>query len=366
MRIGIDASRATVARRTGTESYSLNLIRGLLDCGSAHDFILYFRDAPRPGLFSGGTHRVIPFPRLWTHVRLSLELLAAPRPDALFVPAHVLPLVHPLPAVVTVHDLGYRYFPETHPLSQRLYLDWATRFSARSAARVIADSLATKNDLVRFYPVPPAKIVVVYPGRDESLRRVDPAAVRAKYDLPGGYLLHLGTLQPRKNLMRLIEAFDVVAAQSPAHRASNLQLLLVGKPGWLSAPIRASARQRSERIRLLDYVPDEDLAGLYSGAAAFVFPSLYEGFGFPVLEAMACGAPVICSNTSSLPEIAGDAALLVDPSNTTALAAAITRLLSDPELRAALVAKGYERVKNFSWAKAARETLEVLEAVGRA
>jgi len=361
MRIGIDASRAAVARRTGTESYSLNLIRGLLDCGPAHDFILYFRDAPRPGLFSGGTHRVIPFPRLWTHARLSLELLTAPRPDVLFVPAHVLPLVHPLPAVVTVHDLGYRYFPETHPLSQRLYLDWATRFSARSAARVIADSLATQNDLVRFYSIPPEKVAVVYPGRDESLRRVDPAAVRAKYNLPGGYLLHVGTLQPRKNLLRLIEAYGALRftfyAEPPA-------LVLAGRPGWLSSPILAQAKKFPD-IRLLDYVPDEDLAGLYSGAAAFVFPSLYEGFGFPVLEAMACGAPVICSNTSSLPEIAGDAALLVDPADTAALAAAITRLLSDAELRAALVAKGYEQVKNFSWAKAARATLEVLEAVKR-
>ena len=381
MHIGIDASRATVARRTGAESYALHLIRGLLDCGAgAHDFILYFRDPPRPGLFPGGTHRVISFPRLWTHARLSFELLTTPRPDVLFVPAHVLPAIHPLPSVVTVHDLGYRYFPGAHPLAQRLYLDWSTRFSAHAATRVIADSCATQRDLIRFYGVPAEKIAVVYPGRDESLRRVDPAPARAKYDLPENYLLHVGTLQPRKNLLRLIEAFQAIrdtASYAMRHTQyaspmTNLQLLLVGKPGWLSESILAKARSLAPAVRLLDYVPDEDLAGLYSGARAFVFPSLYEGFGFPVLEAMACGAPVVCADTSSLPEIVGDpsagsgqaAALLVDPGDTRALASAITRVLSDPGLRAALVARGYAQAQKFSWARAARETLAVLEDVG--
>src|SRR6185436_10590611 len=154
MRIGIDASRATVPRRTGTESYARRLIQALLDRGSGYDLILYFRDLPAPGLFPRGIRRVIPFPRLWTHVRLSLELLTQPRPDVLFIPAHVLPLIHPLPSVVTVHDLGYRHFPEAHPLAQRLYLDWSTRFSARAATHLIADSEATKRDLIRFYNTP--------------------------------------------------------------------------------------------------------------------------------------------------------------------------------------------------------------------
>lgn len=372
MRIGIDASRATVARRTGTESYALNLIRGMLDRDSAHDFILYFRDSPAPDLFSTGIRRVIPFPRLWSHLRLSLELLRRPRPDVLFIPAHVLPIIHPLPSVVTVHDLGYLHFPGAHPFAQRQYLDWSTRFSARAATHVIADSLATKSDLIRFYGIPAEKITVVYPGRDESLHRVDPAPVRAKYGLPNEYLLHVGTIQPRKNLIRLIEAFQNAmhrrGRQPPTSEGRGRQpptptMVLAGKAGWLSAPILAAAR--SAGVRLLDFVPDEDLAGLYSGARAFVFPSLYEGFGFPILEAMACGAPVICSNTSSLLELAGAAALLVDPTNVEALASAINRVLSDPDLRAALVEKGYAQVKRFSWAKAAGETLGVLESVAR-
>ena len=361
MRIGIDASRATVPRRTGTESYARRLIQALLDCGSGHDLILYFRDSPAPELFAarGGVRRVIPFPRLWTHVRLSLELLTPPRPDVLFIPAHVLPLIHPLPSVVTVHDLGYRHFPEAHPLMQRLYLDWSTRFSARAATHVIADSEATKSDLMRFYNIPAEKITVIYPGRDESLQPVDPAPVRAKYNLPEEYILHVGTLQPRKNLLRLIEAFIL----HPSREA--FILVLAGRPGWLSAPILAKVREHAPLVRLLDYVPDEDLAGLYSGARVFVFPSLYEGFGFPLLEAMACGTPVICSNTSSLPELAGDAALLVNPTDTDALASTINRVLSEPNLRAMLVEKGFEQVKKFSWEKAARETMGVLEKAGK-
>lgn len=350
MHLGIDASRATAARRTGTEHYSLRLTQALLEQRGAHSATLYFRERPAPGLLADGQHRVIPFPRLWTHLRLSWELLTRP-PDALFVPAHVIPAVCPVPAVVTVHDLGYRYFPDAHPLTQRLYLDLSTRYSARTAKHILADSAATKNDLTKFYGTPPKKISVVYPGRDETLTRVDPTAVRAKYNLPEKYLLHVGTLQPRKNLLRLMEA----ATRHPS------PLVLAGRAGWLSEPILAAAR--AANVRVLEFVPDEDLAGLYSGAEAFVFPSLYEGFGFPVLEAMACGTPVICSDTSSLPEVAGDAALRVNPLDTAALAAAIEGITTDTELRTTLIAKGYEQIKQFSWAKAAKEVWKVLESV---
>jgi glycosyltransferase involved in cell wall biosynthesis len=358
MHLGLDASRTTVVRRTGVESYALHLTRALLKQAGTHQVTLYFRDAPARGLFASGKARdvrVMPFPRLWTHLRLSAELVSRP-PDVLFVPAHVVPAVCPVPAVVTVHDLGYRHFPDAHPFAQRLYLDWSTRFSARAAAHVIADSAATQRDLIRFYRAPAEKITVVYPGRDESLRRVDAAPVRAKYHLPETYLLHVGTLQPRKNLLRLITAAN--------HHSSIATLVLVGRAGWLSEPILAEAR-RMAHVRLLEYVPDADLAGLYSGAAAFVFPSLHEGFGFPVLEAMACGTPVICSNTSSLPEVAGDAAVLVDPLDVAALTDAITRVIADADLRAALIAKGYEQVKVFSWERAAQVTWRVLEKVAR-
>lgn len=359
MHIGIDASRTTLARRTGTERYALALIRALAAAAGGHTLTLYFRDAPAPGLFPSAAHlrqRVIPFPRLWTHVRLAAELAAgAPRPDALFVPAHVVPAVCVVPAVVTVHDLGYRFFPAAHPWAQRQYLELSTRYSAWAAAHILADSEATRRDLTRLYGVPAHKIKVVYPGRDETFQRADPAAVRARYALPETYILHVGTLQPRKNLLRLMEAVDTLPA--------SVSLVLAGRPGWLAEPILAAARARAPRVRVLEYVPEADLAGLYSGAAVYAFPSLYEGFGFPVLEALACGVPVVCSATSSLPEVAGEAGLRVDPLDPGAWARALGRVLSDAVLRAELIGRGPAQLRRFSWERAARETWAVLEAL---
>jgi glycosyltransferase involved in cell wall biosynthesis len=355
---------------TGTEHYARRLIEELLAQGTGHSFRLYFREAPpdsHPLAASPGAakspvieRRVIPFPRLWTHVRLGWELLRRrPRPDVLFVPAHVLPLIHPLPSVVTVHDLGYRRYPETHPPNQRRYLDWSTRFAARNATHLLADSEATRRDLMEFYGAEAEKVTVVYPGGPEGLGRVDPAPVRARYGLPDEYVLHVGTLQPRKNLIRLMEAVAAVRARRP-----ELGLVLAGRPGWLAEPILKLARVQAEWVRLLDYVPATDLAALYSGARVFAFPSLYEGFGFPILEAMACGAPVVCAATASLPELAGEAALQVDPLDVTALASAIERVLGDGALRAELAARGPAQARRFTWERTARNTLRVLAGAG--
>ena len=368
MLIGIDASRSTAGLRTGTESYSLNMIREMVAIGHDHAFRLYFNQAPREGLVPGEAEmRVIPFPRLWTHVRLSWEMIRQ-SPDLLFVPSHVLPVVHPERSVVTVHDLGFLHHPETHTRFQNIYLRWSTRHNARGATRVLADSQATRRDLMRYYGISADKIVVVYPGRDQHLAPVtDPdvlAATRHRYGISERYLFYVGTLQPRKNLVRLVRAFaGSLAAEYPA-----LQLVLAGKVGWLSAGILEEVRKAglADRLLLTGYVPGSDLPALMSGAVAFVFPSLYEGFGMPVLEAMACGTPVVCSNVSSLPEVAGEAALLVDPLDTGALAEALIRIVDDAELRSELVARGLEHVRSFSWRRCAQETLQVLEEVGRA
>ncbi|HVO43393.1 MAG TPA: glycosyltransferase family 1 protein [Aggregatilineales bacterium] len=361
MRIAIDASRTTVARRTGTENYALQLIRALLKANAGranHAITLYFRDQPPTGLFEESaavTERVIPIPRLWTHVGFAAALWAD-RPDVTFVPAHTLPYLFPGRGVVTIHDLGYRFFPTAHPPSELRYLDATTRYSARRAARILADSRATQRDLTEQYGVDPAKIRVVYPGV-EGLQRADQAhiaAVRRKYGIPGDYLLFLGTLQPRKNLGRLIDAFL-------SCNLTGFSLVLAGKRGWLfEEAIPALRLDQRSRVIIPGYVADDDIAALYSGATAFTFPSLYEGFGFPVLEAMRCGTPVLCSTTSSLPELAGDAALLVDPLDQDAIAAGIARLVSHPALRADLVTRGYQQTQRFTWARAAQETLEAL------
>ncbi|HLF26208.1 MAG TPA: glycosyltransferase family 1 protein [Anaerolineae bacterium] len=363
MLIGIDASRAVTPEATGTEVYSQRLLRALIDLAPEQRFRLYFNHPPATAAAPADNVelRAIPFPRLWTHIRLSFEVTRYP-PDVLFVPAHVLPILHPRRSLVTIHDLGYLHFPDTHPTLQRWHLAVSTRWNAHSAARVIADSHATKDDLIRRYHTPADKIVVAYPGLDSNLRRVEDAqrihSVKAQYGIEGEYLLYLGTLQPRKNLSRLIEAFG----RSHAH---DRQLVIAGKKGWLYAGLFAQVEQLglADRVIFPGYVAEADKAALISGALALVFPSLYEGFGFPVIEALACGTPVICSQTSSLPEIAGDAALLVDPLDIGAIGAAIDRISTDAGLRGQLIGRGYVQASKFTWLTCARTVLDALNAV---
>lgn len=369
--VAIDASRTTRAQRTGTENYALQLIRALLAAEAGPDspaYTLYFRDIPPDTLFAAAptVHTAVrPFPRLWTHLRFAAAIFRQ-RPDVVFVPAHTLPAVFPGRAVVTIHDLGYKVFPQAHTRTSRLYLDLSTRYSAKRATLVIADSNATRADLARFYGTDPAKIRVIYPGVTPLKRPTDVeiAQVRARYGLPERYLLFLGTIQPRKNIARLIEAFQAwqaTSSGSDSDPTSNVALVLAGRMGWLSEALRTD----SPGILLTGYIADDDVAALYSGALALVFPSLYEGFGFPVIEAMSVGTPVLTSTTSSLPEVAGAAALLVDPLDTAAIAAAIGRLVSDSALRAELAGRGPAQAARFTWNEAARQTLAVLREAAR-
>lgn len=298
----------------------------------------------------------MPFPRLWTHLRLSWEMVRRP-PDLLFVPAHVVPLMHPC-SVVTVHDLGYIYYPQAHRALDRLYLDFSTRFNASVASQIIADSEATKKDLVREYRVAEERISVVYPGcnLEPVIGETGRARVRERYHLPDRYILHLGTLHPRKNILRLLEAFQSLARDFP-----DLHLVLAGKRGWLYAEILYRAEGLGGRVHFPGYIAPEDLPLLLRGARLFILPSLYEGFGFPILEAMAAGTPVVCSNASALPEVAGDAALLFDPHDVEAMRETIRRVLEDEALGAELVERGLERAKVFSWERCAGEILRVLE-----
>ncbi len=369
MLIGIDASRAVVAEATGTEVYSQELIRALLRLGEEANFRLYFNCPPSPGLFPDGANWeavVRSWPRLWTHLRLGWEVVRHP-PDVLFIPSHVLPVLHPARSVVTVHDLGYLYHPWAHPLASRLYLDYATRYGAHSASHLITLSQNTRQDLAERYGVPPGKVTVVYPGCGVQFRPVEDAgriaSVKAKYAIEGDYLLYVGRIQPRKNLARLLTAFWLFGER----KGRGPVLVLAGTKGWLAGEILGRLRELDleDGVHLTGYVPKEDLPPLYGGALAFLFPSLYEGFGFPLVEAMACGVPVMASDASSLPEVAGGAALLVDPLDVEAMAAGIERVLEDEELRGELVAKGLARAEEFSWEKCARETLAVLARVAQ-
>jgi len=364
MIVGIDASRAVTTRPTGTETYSRCLIREMLRLSPPYVFRLYTRFRPPEATFPGAETRVIPFPRMWTHLRLSWEMLRVP-PDVLFVPAHVLPLIRPRLSLVTVHDLGFLRFPQAHPVCQRLYLLLSTRWNVRVASHVIADSVATKQDITRYYRVDPDKVSVVYPGVDETLSPVQNQAsidqVKRRYGINGRYLLYLGTLQPRKNLSRLVKAFAEILPDVD----QDMKLVLAGKPGWLTGDLfeQIDRLELEQRVVLPGYIANQDKAAILSGAQAFVFPSLYEGFGLPVLEAQACGCPVITSTTSSLTEVAGSSALLVDPSSREALASAMRRLVVDPELRVQLAKAGYENVRRFSWVSAARQVLGIIDSL---
>lgn len=355
--LAIDASRMSASERTGTEWYSYEIVRALAALEDRPDFTLYTRPGHEVPTLPRTTVKTLRPSRLWTHAGLSRAMLTE-RPPALFVPSHVIPLIHPPASVVTIHDLGYLREPAAHPRRQRLMLDRTTRWNARTARRIIAISNQTRDDLEASYGVDPQKIRVVHhgvdhdrfsPGRSEST-----AEVLARYDITQPYLLFVSTVQPRKNVVRLVEAFESLDNDA-------LQLVIAGKSGWLSESIerRISESPLAPNIRRVGHVPDDDLPALYSASTAYVFPSLFEGFGMTVLEAMAAGTPVVTSNTSSLSEVAGNAAILVDPYSVAAIASGI-REACDSENNRALRQRGLERASEFTWERAAQQTMDVI------
>lgn len=369
MLIGIDASRALRSQRTGTENYSLYLIQALAALDGSHHFILYADQEPRRGLVEGAnvSWRVLPGKRLWTHRCLAREVTWHP-PDVLFVPAHVLPWVRRCPAVATVHDLGYLHHAQAHRPLDRAYLKLGTAWNCKSAQRVLADSYATRSDILAEGLCGPDKIVVAYPAGTPGMAPVtDPARlrdVRERYGTGELYWLYVGTLQPRKNLETLIGAF---AALAQGALPREMRLVLAGRPGWYYDRVQAAvaASGFADRIVFPGFVNPEDLAALLSGAFGFILPSWYEGFGLPVHEAMACGTPVICSRVSSLPEVAGDAALLFDPGNQSELEDAMRRLWLYPSLRQDLAARGIVQAGRFTWQACAQTVMATLEAAAR-
>jgi glycosyltransferase involved in cell wall biosynthesis len=374
MTIGFDASRAQSDEPAGPENYTYNLLKNILRLGGGNFYHLYLRSPsssfqlPFEPQASNFELRTIDLPKFWTQVGLSLECLRRP-PDVLFIPAHTIPIIRrpSLKTVVTIHDVGLQPFLEQYQRWWwRLYGGRISNYAARNATHLIAVSRSTKRDLVEKLGVASEKISVVYEGVDHRKFRVQSSKfkieeTKGRYGIAGEYFLFVGTIQPRKNLVRLIEAFSKAAAK-------DFTLVLVGKKGWLADEIYAAPRRFAveDRVKFLGYVPTDDVATLLSGAEAFLFPSLYEGFGLVVLEALACGCPVLTSNISSLPEVVGEAGVLVDPHSVKDIALGITELLGlSKEARNGLVQRGIEQAQKFSWEKAARETLKVLYDVAR-
>ena len=306
--------------------------------------------------------------RLWHRLRLPVPIeLALGRLDLYHSPDFTLPPTLPgTPTILTVHDLSFARDPESASPALKRFLDAAVPRSVRRATGILADSEATRQDLLALYGTPPEKVAVLYSGVDSRFQPVRDAAaladLRAKCGLgQGPFVLSVGTVQPRKNYARLIQAFARLAADR-----ADLRLVIVGGSGWMAERIHGEAARLGLQGRVLfpGFVADDDLPALYSAAAAFAYPSLYEGFGLPLLEAMACGAPSLTSTASCLPEVAGDAALLVNPHDVDDIASALLRLLDDAPLRQALVERGRAHAAEFTWERAAEQLLSEYAGLG--
>jgi glycosyltransferase involved in cell wall biosynthesis len=278
--------------------------------------------------------------------------------------AFVTPLISPCPTVVTIFDLSFIRFPDAFRRANRAYLRLFTSLSARRAWRVIAISEHTRRDVVQLLDVPAERVEVVYCGVGQAFKpcpTADVQALRRRRNLPERFILFVGTLEPRKNVRRLIEAYAQI-------RDLGVGLVIAGGKGWLYEDIFASVERMglSNEVFFAGYVPTEELPLWYNAADLFVFPSLYEGFGLPPLEAMACGTPVISSNAASLPEVIGEAGLMVAPQDVEGLSAAMRQVLTDQHLRAQLRERGLQQARKFSWKKTAQQTVEVYRQVLRA
>jgi glycosyltransferase involved in cell wall biosynthesis len=305
--------------------------------------------------------------------RIAWEQLQAPitlrreRIDVLHGMAFVAPLLSPCPTVVTVLDLSFLRFPAAFTTFKRFYLRTMTRLTVSRAARVIAISESTRRDVIDLLDVPAERVERIYCGVDTRLRPLpasEVAAFRREKGLPERFVLFLGTIEPRKNVLALIEAFAELMAAEP-HAMAGLHLIMAGGRGWLAEPIYARVEELGlqDRAHFVGYVPEEEKALWYNAATCFCYPSLYEGFGLPPLEAMACGVPVVTSDASSLPEVVGEAGLTVDPLDRAALCDALRRVLFDRGLRDDLAAQGQIQAGRFSWLEAARQTARVYRRV---
>jgi glycosyltransferase involved in cell wall biosynthesis len=373
MTIGIDASRAFVKTKTGIEEYSYQVIKHLRDFLKNEQVILYLD--PRVNRkeyidFELPAHWKIKFlraPKFWTQVRLSAEMLFRP-PAALFIPAHTVPIIHPKNTIVTIHGLEYEFCPNAYSWFERWYMRWSIRKSCRWAKRIIAVSENTKKDLMRLYKVPEGKISVVYEGysgdnfqfsgyaRSGEARQSNPNNIISNLKK---YLLFVGRLEERKNIIGIIEAFEILKGKySIPHK-----LILVGKYGFGGERIKNKVYESEYKndIILTGYVSDENKYYLMANADAFLFPTFYEGFGLPILEAQSVGAPVVCSNVSSMPEVCGKHAVLVDPKDTSAIAGAIHKLVSDEDYKNDIIEKGLENVKRFSWERCAGRIADIMK-----
>ena len=367
MTIGIDGNEANIENKVGIGEYAFELISQFYKIASSRKdlkFKIYLKTGPRmemPVPTENWQYQIVGPRKFWTQIGLPLKLLTESRkPDVFFSPSHYAPRFSPMPTAISIMDLSYIHFPELftkHDLYQ--LVNW-TKYSAKNAREIFTISNFSRDDIIKTYKKKPEDVETTYLGIKPALSGNDKVLsmeeMHKKFGITKPYLLFVGTLQPRKNVAKLIEAFSQL-------KNKEIELVIVGKKGWLWEEIFAAPEKFGvmERVKFLDFVENEDLPSLYKNALCFVLPSLYEGFGLPVLEAMKFGCPTVISDTSSLPEVGGDAALYFDPQSVDDIAQKIEKVISDEKLREEMVKKGYNQIKKFSWEKTAKETLKVLE-----
>ncbi|OGD88785.1 hypothetical protein A3D81_01370 [Candidatus Curtissbacteria bacterium RIFCSPHIGHO2_02_FULL_40_17] len=370
MQIGLDGNEANVKNRVGSGVYALELLKEFSK-DKNHQFLVYLKEKSLPDLpkeSANFTYKVFGPKKLWTQFALSLKLFFGKKPDIFFSMGHYGPRFSKVPYVITIHDLSYLHYPQMFKKNDLYQLVNWTKYSVKTAAHIVTVSETTKKDIIENYSLDPSKITVTYEGYDKSRFKPQPKSkiesVKKKYKIAGDYIIFVGTLQPRKNIERLVDAFSLLTQNSEL-KTQDLSLVLVGKKGWLYDSIFAKIKTLDvdNQVIFTDYVPDDDLPVLIAGAKAYVLPSLWEGFGLPVIEAQACGVTVVVSSISSLPEIVGDSGILADPKSVESISNGLKKVLMDDKLRSELVKKGFANIKRFSWQTCAQQTLDVLEKV---
>jgi glycosyltransferase involved in cell wall biosynthesis len=370
LRLGIDVT-ALPPQPFGAANYIINLVQALLRIDATNEYVIFSKPLHAP-LFDSTRAQIVQTALASPLLRIAWEQTALPllarqhRLDLLHSPHYTMPLVKTCRTVVTFHDMTFFLYPEAHLRYKRLFFRAMIPWSARRADALIAISQSTRADILRILRTPPDQVIAIPYGIAPQFQPIPDSPARdalcQKYNLPRPFILYVGNLEPRKNLPILVRAFARVARAGLPHA-----LVLAGARGWMAAEIFSTIKELDlvSRVHFPGYVPQQDLASLYSAASLFVYPSLYEGFGLPVLEALACGVPVITSNVSSMPQVAGDAGILVEPSDVDALADAMKRVLTDQGLRATLVAKGLARARSFSWERTAQATLSTYTRVAQ-
>lgn len=376
MLIGIDGNEANTIRpdinaRVGVNQYAFGLLHALYKIDKKNTYQIYLSSPPKDDLpkeRDNWEYRVFGPAKFWTQWRLPLELFfKKPRPDVFFSPNHYAPRFSPIPTVVSIMDLGFYRFPEQFKKKDLWQLKSWTEYSFKKAAHILAISESTKKDIATYYGVRPEKITVTYPGYDKEkfkyqISNIKIRETKERYGIKGEYLLFLGVLKPSKNLEGLLEAFKILTSHKS--QVTSYQLVIAGSKGWLYEEIFAKVKSfgLTDRVIFTDFVPDEDVPALMAGARAFVLPSFWEGFGIPVVEAMAVGTPVVVSDVGSLPEIVGDAGVIVNPYDLNSMAEGLQKVISLPENRYnRFKARVVRRAAGFDWLDTARRTLEVFK-----